>query len=233
MVLNPSSSPLADNGGPTKTHGLHHQSAAVNAGEGCDVTVDQRYVPRDTFCDVGAFEFTDFTIVTITIDPTASVKSTGTAVVTGTVRCSRNEQENVGLIVSLAQTKGGARAGVAEHGGPVHDDRPAVERHGRSVERVVHRRERDGHRANERHAGVVQAGDGVAVGEAREEVEGSQAVSALVVIREIAGRPRRRCVGESRVTSARCSRDPASLYSRRRSDPPRALSAGPSEPADR
>ena len=108
VVLDPLLLPLANNGGPTKTHALHHQSAAVDAGEGCDVTVDQRYVPRDTFCDVGAFEFTDFTIVTITIDPNVSVKSTGTAMVTGTVRCSRNEQENVGLIVSLAQTKKGS-----------------------------------------------------------------------------------------------------------------------------
>ena len=108
VVLNPLLLPLADNGGPTQTHGLHHQSAAVDAGEGCDVTADQRYVPRDAFCDVGAFEFTDFTIVTITIDPNATVKSTGTVMVTGTVRCSRNETENVGLIVSLAQTKKGS-----------------------------------------------------------------------------------------------------------------------------
>ena len=108
VVLNPLLLPLADNGGPTMTHGLHYQSAAIDAGDGCDVTVDQRYVPRDTFCDVGAFEFTDFTVVTITIDPNVSVKTTGTAMVSGTVRCSRNETENVGMIVSLSQTKKGS-----------------------------------------------------------------------------------------------------------------------------
>ena len=35
--------------------------------------MDQRYVKRDAKCDVGAFEFNDFTKVTITIDPNTKV----------------------------------------------------------------------------------------------------------------------------------------------------------------
>ncbi len=113
VVLDPLLLALGNNGGPSPTHALYHRSAAINAGADCDVAVDQRHVPRDAFCDIGAFEFTDFTNVTIVIAPNVIVnRLTGQAVVTGTVTCSRAEQENVGLVVTLAQAKKGNPAPV-------------------------------------------------------------------------------------------------------------------------
>ena len=53
--------------------------------------MDQRYVKRDAKCDVGAFEFNDFTNVTITIDPTVKTDAATGPVLTGTIKCSRNE----------------------------------------------------------------------------------------------------------------------------------------------
>lgn len=50
--------PLADNGGPTLTHALLAGSPAVDAADNAVCpAVDQRSVPRDAACDVGAFEF--------------------------------------------------------------------------------------------------------------------------------------------------------------------------------
>ena len=87
---NPQLMPLADNGGPTMTHAIAHTSPALNTGLQCLNTVDQRYVPRDAKCDVGSFEFNDWTKVTITIDPTVKTDAaTGQAVLTGTIKCSR------------------------------------------------------------------------------------------------------------------------------------------------
>jgi hypothetical protein len=50
--------PLADNGGPTWTHALLGGSPAIDMGDNayCPV-VDQRGVPRDAACDVGAYEY--------------------------------------------------------------------------------------------------------------------------------------------------------------------------------
>ena len=94
---------LADNGGPTATEGLHHQSPALNAGVGCTVTVDQRYVARGTTCDVGAFEFMDFTVVTLTIDANGLTGTpNGSATLTGTVQCSR-AGDQFGVVVDLQQ----------------------------------------------------------------------------------------------------------------------------------
>ena len=91
-VADPKLLPLATNGGPTMTHAIPPTSPAFNAGVGCFVTVDQRYVPRDAKCDVGAFEFNDFTKVTITIDPAVRLDpATGRALLTGTVKCTHNE----------------------------------------------------------------------------------------------------------------------------------------------
>lgn len=75
-IADPLLGSLGDHGGPGPTLDLDRRSPAINALEGCAVTVDQRYVPRDGFCDIGAFEFTDFTVVTLTIDPDASVTRT-------------------------------------------------------------------------------------------------------------------------------------------------------------
>jgi predicted outer membrane repeat protein len=56
--------PLADNGGPTQTHALLPGSVAIDVipaddcvdTEGAPLTTDQRGEPRDSMCDVGAFE---------------------------------------------------------------------------------------------------------------------------------------------------------------------------------
>ena len=94
---------LADNGGPTPTEGFSHLSPALNGAVNCSVAVDQRYVARGTSCDIGAFEFTDFTVVTLTIDANANTGApNGGAVVTGTVKCSR-AGDQFGLIVDLEQ----------------------------------------------------------------------------------------------------------------------------------
>jgi hypothetical protein len=103
IVADPLLGNLADNGGPTQTRALDRNSPAINATNCPDVTVDQRFVPRDAKCDIGAFEFV-FTTISLTIDPTAQVDpSTGAATVTGTIQCSRNEAFN--LAVELTQNQ--------------------------------------------------------------------------------------------------------------------------------
>lgn len=91
VVADPKLAPLAPNGGPSMTHALASGSPAFNAGMfACGVAVDQRYQPRDERCDAGAFESTDRTTVTITIERVASLNLTGNrAVLEGTVACSR------------------------------------------------------------------------------------------------------------------------------------------------
>jgi hypothetical protein len=91
LVADPLLGPLADNGGPTQTRALDRNSPAINATDCGTITVDQRYVPRDSKCDIGAFEFV-FTTVTLTVNATAQVDpKTGIAVVGGTAKCSRDE----------------------------------------------------------------------------------------------------------------------------------------------
>lgn len=48
----------ADNGGGTFTHALipHPSNPAINGNPNCGLTIDQRGLPRDTNCDIGAFE---------------------------------------------------------------------------------------------------------------------------------------------------------------------------------
>jgi hypothetical protein len=90
LVVDPLLGTLADNGGPTQTLALDRNSPAINATD-CDLAVDQRFVPRDARCDIGAFEFV-FTTITLTIDQNAQADPrTGAAVVRGTVHCSRDE----------------------------------------------------------------------------------------------------------------------------------------------
>jgi hypothetical protein len=56
--------PLEDNGGPTMTHELEAGSVAIDQipavdcvdADGAPLTTDQRGFPRDSMCDVGAFE---------------------------------------------------------------------------------------------------------------------------------------------------------------------------------
>jgi hypothetical protein len=106
IIADPKLGSLANNGGPTMTRALLAGSPAINAGTSCSVTVDQRYMARDTKCDLGAFEFADFTTVAITIDPTSIVKTSGWAVVTGTVTCSRAESFSVGVELHQSQKVG-------------------------------------------------------------------------------------------------------------------------------
>jgi len=109
LIADPKLAPLADNGGPGMTHALLAGSPAINAGSSCSVTADQRYVARDAQCDLGAFEFIDFTTVTLTIDPSAGInQSNGWAVVTGTVKCSRDETFSLAVELKQAQKVGRA-----------------------------------------------------------------------------------------------------------------------------
>ena len=101
LVVDPLLGPLADNGGPTQTRALDRNSPAINATDCPTITVDQRYVARDSKCDIGAFEFV-FTTVTLTVNATAQVDpKTGIAVVAGTAKCSRDETFD--LAVSATQ----------------------------------------------------------------------------------------------------------------------------------
>ena len=94
--------PLANNGGPTMTHALLAGSPAINTATGCTVQFDQRYVPRDAQCDLGAYEFTGPTSVTLPIDSSVPVSQTnGWGLVSGTIKCSRAETFN--LAVQLVQ----------------------------------------------------------------------------------------------------------------------------------
>jgi hypothetical protein len=98
---------LANNGGPTLTHALLTGSPAINTGAACTVAVDQRYAPRDATCDIGAFEFMDFTTVTITIDPSSVInQNNGWATLTGTVTCSRPESFKLALELHQDQRTG-------------------------------------------------------------------------------------------------------------------------------
>jgi len=63
-VADPMLGPLQDNGGPTQTHALLQGSVAIDRipqggcidADGQPLTTDQRGEPRDSMCDVGAFE---------------------------------------------------------------------------------------------------------------------------------------------------------------------------------
>jgi hypothetical protein len=103
LIADPMLAGLADNGGPTPTESFDYRSPALNGGVNCSVTVDQRYVARGTSCDIGAFEFTDFTVVTLTIDANAFTgAANGGATVNGTVKCSR-AGDQFGVVVDLQQ----------------------------------------------------------------------------------------------------------------------------------
>ena len=106
LIADPKLGPLADNGGPTMSHALLAGSPAINAGSSCTVQVDQRYAARDAQCDLGAYEFADFTAVTLTVDPTSIVKPAGWAVLTGTITCSRSESFKLALELHQEQKAG-------------------------------------------------------------------------------------------------------------------------------
>ncbi len=90
-VLNPLLDPLADNGGPTRTHALQLGSPAIDSGDpGLGVATDQRGFPRYTLAsagaapgrtgsDIGAFEYgnTALRITSITRPSDGSIIVTG------------------------------------------------------------------------------------------------------------------------------------------------------------
>jgi hypothetical protein len=57
-VPDPMLGPRQDNGGPTETQALLPGSVAIDVipADMCEVDEDQRGFPRDSMCDVGAFE---------------------------------------------------------------------------------------------------------------------------------------------------------------------------------
>jgi hypothetical protein len=103
----PQLGPLADNGGPTKTHALLYGSPAIDAGSVCTEATDQRYVARNqgSSCDVGAFEFDDYGKVTLTIGPNVAMSTkTGAVTVTGTIVCSRPTSTSLAITLTQTQT---------------------------------------------------------------------------------------------------------------------------------
>jgi len=108
---------LRYNGGPARTHALTLFSPAINAGKDCSVKTDERNVARDASCDIGAFEFTDFTTATVTTNASLSVDpSTGWVMAAGSVKCSRDEtfdlavevkqERRVGRVTGVVQAAG-------------------------------------------------------------------------------------------------------------------------------
>jgi hypothetical protein len=84
--VDPMLGPLADNGGPTKTHALLAGSPAIDKGNSFGATTDQRGAarPQGTASDIGSFESESTTTVD-TIKPTVSAATpTGTGVARGT-----------------------------------------------------------------------------------------------------------------------------------------------------
>src|SRR5262249_40182381 len=74
------SGPRGEGGGPTWPRPLPRRSPAVNGGSntGCPTT-DQRYQPRnDLGCDIGAYEFQDASIPTLTV-PTGGITAAATS----------------------------------------------------------------------------------------------------------------------------------------------------------
>lgn len=112
-IADPVLGPLADNGGPGMTHALLAGSPAINEGVACVVTTDQRNAPRDAACDIGAFEFVDFTTVDLAVAPSATFTSNGWAVLNGSVQCSRGETFE--LYVTLQQVQRAAREPLDVH----------------------------------------------------------------------------------------------------------------------
>ena len=106
LVTDPVIGPLANNGGPTRTHALLISSPALDGGTACSEATDQRYVarPQGSSCDVGAFEFDAFRTVTLTVNPNVAVNAkTGTATVAGTISCNGPAPTPIRVVLSQTQ----------------------------------------------------------------------------------------------------------------------------------
>lgn len=118
LIADPQLESLRDNGGPSMTHALATTSPAFNGTLGnCALAVDQRYEPRDARCDIGAFESTVPTTVTIAIDRLANLYVAGnSAIVHGTVTCSRDGDQ---LAVQVSVRQRGANKTFVDGSGEV------------------------------------------------------------------------------------------------------------------
>jgi len=113
---------LRYNGGPGATHALKRESRAINSGKDCTVATDERFVARDSTCDIGAFEFTDFTTAAVTPNASAAVNpADGWVTVTGLAKCSRDEKLDVAVTVKQEQ-KVGRATGIVQASGKVAVD---------------------------------------------------------------------------------------------------------------
>jgi hypothetical protein len=77
LTGNPNLASLAANGGPTQTRALVPPSPAIDAGTTPCPSTDQRYVPRDSRCDVGAYEWVDTTPPVIAVPANLQVSASG------------------------------------------------------------------------------------------------------------------------------------------------------------
>lgn len=105
----PELGPLQINGGTTKTHAISSGAAIDSADSsvcsGADINnLDQREVPREAACDIGAFEFVDSPVVTSeNLSPTANTANEGEQIVEMLIlKLSNNESE----AVTVSQIKG-------------------------------------------------------------------------------------------------------------------------------
>lgn len=79
--------PLADNGGPTRTHALQAGSAAINGGNPATcTTTDQRGYSRAGACDIGAFEAGGLPPAGRTADPAIGSRAPAAAPLTTKLR---------------------------------------------------------------------------------------------------------------------------------------------------
>jgi len=106
IIADPLLGPLANNGGPTRTHAIKLGSYAIDGATQCTEATDQRYVarPQGAACDIGAYEFDGYASLTLTAGPNAAVNSkTGAVTLGGTITCS--EPGSFTLDVALSQTQ--------------------------------------------------------------------------------------------------------------------------------
>jgi large repetitive protein len=110
VAADPVLGPLADNGGPTRTHALLPGSPAIEtAVSGCaTIATDQRYVtrPQGSHCDIGAFEFTGFILPPLSVDAGGTVSSAGAALVSGRITCPAPAMLTLRVTIRQAQKIG-------------------------------------------------------------------------------------------------------------------------------
>ena len=120
ILTDPGLAPLANNGGPTMTHALRWSSRAIDSGTQCSESTDQRYVARNqgASCDIGAYEFTDFVNLTMTISTKAVLDpNTGALSINGTVTCPGPVAVSIGVQASQPQKVAGRVQTIVQAGG--------------------------------------------------------------------------------------------------------------------